>query len=424
MKRCAVVLSLAACAVCALGQWKIGEPVVSYWAGPGYPGDAQLTDASLEQLKEGGFNTAWATTVEEMDLAQRHGMRVIYCSDNIQNAGAPDNPELLKKLQAAVDRVKNHPALYVYFITDEPPATEFPKWSRVAECVRQRDPTHACWANLQPTYANNSQLGMEANIKDAYWEHLRLFAEQFRPEFITYDHYQFMRNGDTPNYFLNLAMVQERAFAQGIPFWNGVQACTWVPGSAASPSAPRITETDELRYLIYTSAAYGAHGIYYYVYSHRGHEGTIVSLDGKPSAKFNSLKTLNREFIALVKELAPYKFVGAYHNGIQSPGVTPYGAEAILTLSPSVPNVPIKPLQYLAGSTLVSRFDKPGTATPEGSCFVVVNLDYKADRDITVTAPLAMERFEPLSGKWTSVNGRSAALHLIRGGGVLLRLTK
>ena len=41
-------------------------PVVSYWAGPGFPGEPKLSDTSLRQLKDGGWNTVWATTPEEL----------------------------------------------------------------------------------------------------------------------------------------------------------------------------------------------------------------------------------------------------------------------------------------------------------------------------------------------------------------------
>ena len=47
-----------------------------------------------------------------------------------------------------------------------------------------------------------------------------------------------------------------------------------------------------MRYLVYTTAAYGAHGIYYYVYCRKGHVGSIVALDGTPDAKYEALKTL------------------------------------------------------------------------------------------------------------------------------------
>jgi hypothetical protein len=406
------------------GAWDMGDPIVTYWAGPGFPGDPKLTDASLKQLKEAGFNLTWATTPEELDIAQRNGFRVLYCNGDINNPAALTDPAAAAKLKVAVDAVKAHPALSQYFITDEPPATKFAQWAGLKALVNKADPAHSCYLNLLPTYASNNQLGVKGEIIHAYADHLRLFAQIFQPDMLSYDHYQFNNSNDTPNYFLNLSMIRDSAAAQGIPFMNIVQGCTWVPGSAASPSAPRIPKPNELRYLVYTSAAYGARAISYYVYSHAGHEGTIVGLDGKPSENYFALKTLNREFVAIAKELTPLRFVGAYHNGTQSPGVTPYCDAAVLKLSPDMPAKELVAGQRLTDTVLVSRFDRPGATAPDGSCFLVVNLDYKAPRTVTVTVPLSIERFDALGAKWGPAQGESVKLDLLPGGGALLRIKK
>ena len=33
--------------------WSVGEPIVTYWAGP------ELTDAAAQQMSEGGWNVVW-----------------------------------------------------------------------------------------------------------------------------------------------------------------------------------------------------------------------------------------------------------------------------------------------------------------------------------------------------------------------------
>ena len=38
------------------GNWQIGEPVVTYWAGA-----MPMTDAAAKQLADGGWNTAWVS---------------------------------------------------------------------------------------------------------------------------------------------------------------------------------------------------------------------------------------------------------------------------------------------------------------------------------------------------------------------------
>ena len=174
-----------------------------------------------------------------------------------------------------------------------------------------------------------------------------------------------------------------------------------------------------MRYLVYTTVAYGAHGIYYYVYSRKGHDGAIVALDGTPDAKYEALKTLNREFVAISRILHPLNFTGAYFQGLHAPGTTPYCEQALLKIAPETPYAELQSLQELAGTTLVTRFDTPGKPTH----LMVVNCDYRQDRTLHIKAPSAAERFNALTGTWSSV-GTEFDLSLIRGGGALLRLTK
>ena len=60
-------------------SWDMGEPIVTYWAGPGFfRHPEKLTERAARQLKEGGFNLVWTSSVEEMDVAQKYGLRAMY----------------------------------------------------------------------------------------------------------------------------------------------------------------------------------------------------------------------------------------------------------------------------------------------------------------------------------------------------------
>ena len=155
-------------------------------------------------------------------------------------------------------------------------ALSFPDIGRLVARIRERDPKHFAWINLFPTYANNDQLGNKGDTITAYTAHLRQFIEIVKPSLISYDNYQFYANSDGDQYFLNLAMIREESLKAGVPFLNIIQACSWSPDV-------RVPNPDELRFLTYTSLAYGAQGIAHYVYNYpHGHTGMIVGNDGKP----------------------------------------------------------------------------------------------------------------------------------------------
>ena len=428
----AAVVWAAGCAW-ADAAWEPGEPVTTYWFGPGFPGryGMPLTDFWAEQLRDGGFNTVWASTPEELDIAARHGLRAIYSIDPATEWAKVDldDPAQKAALAERINRVKNHPALYVYGHYDEAAADLFASLARVKEFIHELDPDHPCWHNLLPTYASHAQLGVGGKESEpmrmgfgsdslaSYWEHVRLFCDIYQPEFITYDHYQFKTNGDSRNYFLNLGIIRQNAAARGVPFWNGLQACTWTPALLASPRSPRIPDVDEMRYLAHTTAAYGADGLYWYVYSCKDHYGMIAATNGVVGAKYEGVREINREFIAFSRILRGLRFKGAYMQGVHAPGTTPYGDQALVSLSPETPYSEVAENARHADTTLVTRF-----ADADGRPYLmVVNCDYAKARVVHVNAPSAAERFDPQTGTWGAA-GDEFDLALPRGGGVLLRL--
>lgn len=399
--------------------WSVGAPIVSYWAGPGYPGGSELNDAAAVQLAEGGWNLVWCRE-NELDVVQRHGLRGLITA-SLLTPSALDDPQKREALDAFIERVRRHPGLYAYHLTDEPSAGQFPALGKLVAHLRARDPAHLAYINLLPTYANNKQLGTEGKKVEAYTEHLRQYVETVRPSLLSYDHYQFTNTGDNPDYFLNLALMREKALAAGLPFLNIVQASCWVPGSAASPHAPRIPKGDEMSYLVYTTLAYGAQGISYYVYCYPKHEGGMALADGTPTPLYHALKSLNREFVAITKELQPLKSLGVAHAGMLPPGTEPMTKASPFTLDP-----PEAPLAYAAGErvrgVLLGLFGASGRTDAAATHALVVNLDYTAERTVGLKGPAPLDAFDAVSGQWKPVGSPRAELRLAKGGGTLVRV--
>ncbi len=391
----------------AASAWKPGTPIVTYWAGPA------LTDEVARQMAEGGWNLVWCAE-KELDVAARHGLRA-QLQDPLLSPAALDDPAQREKLDALVARVRTHPALYSYFITDEPGAVAFPALGRLVGYLRERDPAHLAYINLFPTYANNQQLGTQGDAVTAYREHLRRYLDVVKPALVSYDHYQFSKAGDNEQYFLNLAMVRQAAQQAGVPFLNIVQACTWTP-------LMRVPTGDEMRYLVYTTLAYGAQGISYYVYCWPDHTGGIALPDGTPTPIYHALKSLNRDFVAIAAQLQPLRSLGVYHAGMMPPGSEPLPKDAPFRLDPAVPAVPYKPPERVRGM-LLGLFGPPAKGNGPGkpTHVLVVNLDYQAEAVTGVVGPGRLEAFDPAGGTWTPVAAKDAALHLAPGGGKLLR---
>ncbi len=407
-----VSLVLVACAVHAAmaadggaaKAWEVGTPIVTYWAGPA------MTDAAAQQMVDGGFNLVWCTE-EQLDVVARHGLRG-QLTNSLLSPATLDDPAKRAQLDALVDRVKKHPAMYSYYIKDEPSADEFPALGKIVAYLRERDPAHMAYINLFPTYASNKQLGNKGDRVTAYREHLQQYIDIVKPALVSYDHYQFATSGDIEGYFLNLAMVRQAAQGAGLPFLNIVQSCSW-------DKSRRVPEPDEMRYLVYTTAAYGAQGISYFVYCHPGCAGGIAKADGTPTPIFHALKTLNREFVAIAKELQPLRSLAVYHAGMAPEGSVPLPADAAFRFDPAVAPMSYQPPERVRGM-LIGYFgaaEKPTHA-------VVVNLDYKAEVTTSVVGPGNLEVMDATSGKWSAGAGKRVDLHLPPGGGKLVRVAK
>ena len=110
-------------------------------------------------------------------------------------------------------------------------------------------------------------------------------------------------------------MIRNTAIDARVPFLNIVQACTW------APSAMRVPGPDEMRFLVYSTLAYGGQGVSYFVYCTSGITGGIAMPDGKPTPLYDALKSINREFVAIAKS-PPLRSLAVYHAGMSPPGST------------------------------------------------------------------------------------------------------
>jgi hypothetical protein len=192
-----------------------------------------------------------------------------------------------------------------------------------------------------------------------------------------------------------------------VPFLNIVQACTW------APDAMRVPSPNELRYLVYSTLAYGAQGISYYVYAHVNHYGSLVSLDGTPGPLYHAVKSYNREFVAIARELQPLHSVGVYHTSMREPGCEILLPDVLFRLDSS--QLPASPRGFLLGC--FGAAERP-------THMVVVNLDYTAEASASLVGPGELELFDAATAQWTSVKKAAIELALPPGGGKLVRVAR
>jgi hypothetical protein len=392
--------------------WKLGAPIVTYYVGP------TLTDAVAEQMAEGGWNLVWCDNEAELDIAQRHGLRAQFPSSWRVFRAMSDDVAQQERFKALIDRISKHPALYQYFVRDEPAATEFPAIGRLVADLRQRDPKHLSYINLFPNWCSDEQLETKTkgDYVALYREYLRQYMNVVKPSLLSWDHYPFATAGDNfSRYFANLADCRQVALGAGVPFMTCAQAASWGPDV-------RVPNGDEMRLSIYSTLAYGAQGISYYVYRCPDHKGGIALADGTPTPIYHALKTLNLEFVAIATELQPLRSLAVYHTGMAFPGTTALPNDASFRLDPPEPSIPFVDMKPIKGIVL-GLFGSPdkGVEPAKATHVLVVNLDIRADKSTTVVGPENLEVFDATSRTWKPTGTARVTLSLPPGGGKLLR---
>ena len=196
---------VAAIAALASGHaeaaWTVGKPIVTYYC----PDSPAMTDANALQMAEGGFNLVAAYTLADLDVAQSHGLRAMWLGSLYYDT---------------IMSVRNHPALYAYYVADEPMTSRFEDLASIVSTLRERDPNHMAYINLWASSTDQDTID--------YPIYLRNYMNTVHPSLLSYDGYHFKANGvDGSYYFRNLSIISTTARQAGIPFIQVVQTCSW-----------------------------------------------------------------------------------------------------------------------------------------------------------------------------------------------------
>jgi hypothetical protein len=398
-------------------SWRPKEFLITFWSPP------PAQDKALAAVKAEHYNLTWVP-VEGLDAAARHGLRALLTSDLLSPAHLED-PAKREQLDAFIRRVKDHPALDGYYLTDEPGMGAFAALGKLVAYLRERDAAHVAYINLLPSYATQVQLavsddvaarkrvgfpqnfaGTGANVKTiaAYRAYLKRFVEVVQPDLLSYDHYHFLKTGDGAQYFLNLALVRETALDAHKPFLNIVQASTVEP-------VWRRPNAAELRWLAFTTLAYGGRGISYFTYWGPASYGGLYQ-DGTPTPLAGEVATLNAEIARIGTALLPLESAAVYHTPPLPLGTTSFPADAPVRITSP-------------GELVLGLFEKHGRAT----AFLVVNRDYRQEAQAVLTVALpgrTLQELDRKTGAWsegeTLGTDRVVKVKLGPGDGRLFRL--
>ncbi|MGN1214880.1 MAG: hypothetical protein ACI4TJ_01405 [Candidatus Cryptobacteroides sp.] len=273
-------------------------PIMSWYSIP----SSETTVERYQELKDCGFNINFTHMYgmgelqKELDVAQEVGIKVMAMAN-----------DLYSKTDSAVNAIKDHPALYGYFLRDEPLPPAFPELAAWAQRIKDADDTHPLYLNLFPSYVDSAALGC------TYREYVRRFIEEVKLPMVSFDNYPVTNDGVRQLWYENLMIIAEESEKAGLPFW------------AFAMSVPHwhypVPTLASLRMQMYTNLAYGASGLQYFTYWTPGPEDPFhyhdapITYDGQRSEQYYKVQTVNNEIHARSGVFVGSKVVSLAHTG-------------------------------------------------------------------------------------------------------------
>lgn len=223
--------------------------------------------ATCNTIRDCGFNLAGFVDPEELDSAAAAGIKAFTWNWNT----APTSGTMIQWPRSTIDfyvnqlvnQVSNHPALFGYFLNDEPGSSQFPGLANWVASFRAADSNRLAYINLLPLWITDVT---------AYQNYVNSYIQTVQNRFISWDNYPVMSDGTIGStYFPNLEIIRTAARGANQPFWNVV--CSLKHQVSSFDLAAPTPEA--LRFQLYTTLAYGARGISWFRYFSQGEAAPI-----------------------------------------------------------------------------------------------------------------------------------------------------
>jgi hypothetical protein len=357
--------------------------------------------AVLKKMKESGLTVAGFVAPGTLDACQAAGLKAIvsdarttgYDWTKVDAAIARSN------VLSVVTETGKHPAVYGYYLRDEPGMDFFAGLARVVTALHEFAPGKVPYMNCFPNYAENWQLGTTN-----YQDYLDQFVNTVHPSFLSYDNYSIMDDGSLKDvYWSNLEQMRAAAKKHALTFWNTILAVGTF--NFREPAAA------DFRFQVYSSLAYGARGIAYFTYfapQVGNYRGAPIDQFGNETPSWHNLQNINLQIQKLAPTLLQLTSDEAYHFGPVPAGCHKPSATSLLT-------------GVGAGNLMAGDFTHQ-----DGTRYVlIVNKDFQKSIPCWPQyrqSPKRVQMVSPYTGSLIPFEGEQ--LWLSPGGGVLLRIEK
>lgn len=334
-------------------------PIVAYYGIP-----LKYSNVNrFKEFKEAGFDvsicfyndTPVDTLLRILDDAQKSGIQLL-----ISSGWVSVQPHV------GIPRLKNHPALYGYFLQDEPWPTDIQETTQRYKAMARQDTKKPTYVNLLPDYGD----GIPREIKMPPYKQYLQQASTIGLPFISFDFYPIMKSGIRNTWYSCLEDIRQESLRTGKPFW-AFALCT----PHCDYPQPTI---ESLRLQIYSNLAYGAQAIEYFTYwtpkptDEWDFHDAPISIDGQRTKNYSLVKRMNQE----LRNLLPL-FDKAEIQTVNHMVRIPEGTTRIQRIPTNIKKLKITGRQ----GAIISTFKKDGHLY-----MTIVNKDYQSDMKLYISA--------------------------------------
>lgn len=220
-------------------------------------------------------------------------------------------PGLFDNTKVTVNKFKAHPALFGYYLADEPSPDALPELQKLAAIIKSVDTVHQLYINLFPSFVSSKSInGL------SYENYVSDFAKKIPVSFISFDNYPLVNNQIRGDWYQNLEVIRKESIESKKPFW--AFACSTIHYGYLQPTIAGIKLQQ------YSNLLYGAKGIQYFTYWTLTYEDnwvkekygySIVDDMGKPTPTYNVIKTVNVEIQKIAWVFMNSKVDSIFHAG-------------------------------------------------------------------------------------------------------------
>lgn len=273
----------------------------------------------LESIAECGFNMAGFVLPKDLSRCKKLGLGAIMLpAEDVYNSmeylrgwRTLSDAEIERRVKAMVRAAGSSPAVKGFFIMDEPGVRDFAGLAKAVAAVKKHAPGKLAYINLYPDYAtlgatDRSQLGTSN-----YTDYLERFANEVKPQVISYDNYMVQSSDDLRNparavsYYRNLLEVRRVALEHQLPYLNIVSA------NQIRPHTP-IPSPANLQFQAYTTLAAGYRGVTWFNYYGPRYHYQPIAPDGGKTLSWLYLRDVNAQVAALAPVMSRLISTGVF----------------------------------------------------------------------------------------------------------------